>query len=344
MSAMASLSETGSMIHDKSDDSDDDSHAHDHDHTARAHKQSNRASFNLKSHSTKRDTIRRSKLLAQVQHLTHSLLAMKNRTVELEHLLVEQHKQFSQWKSAQSTSQQHAPVQAHVHPSQSSHQITTAEMHASPSTSQQTHTTNTAQKRVHVANVPTANNYDLIEPAELDDMDTVINTHATLTKRPATAPSSPVAKKAKSSATKNIPTTAAPQQQQAVKSAKPPPIVVTNLDCKRAAQVLSTTIGTDAFSFRRIGPNTTHINTKSPADFKSVRSILEKSNAAHHTFTPKAEQINNIVLRHLDSSYDENDIADAIARLQLDITIEKVMMLPTQSKLQAQIPLREMPS
>lgn len=195
------------------------------------------------------------------------------------------------------------------------------------------------------------NSFASLDNGTTDDMITVTMSESTsnqtnkfnLTKRTAPDQQNAPAKKSKTS-TLSIPT---PSSQSASASAKvlptastepkpknnikPPPIVASNLDCKSTAKILSDSIGPNAFSFRRVGSNTTHINTKSIEDFRSVRSILEQSNAEHHTFTPKQEQNNNIVLRHLDSSYDENDITEAINMLALDIIIEKIMKLPTQS-------------
>lgn len=115
------------------------------------------------------------------------------------------------------------------------------------------------------------------------------------------------------------------------KVTKPPPIVVANLDCKVVSGILMEIIGNDGFSFRHVGKNTTNILTKSLNDYKKVLSMLEDSDAQHHTFTPKEEQHTNVVLRHLNASYDEKDIEDGIANLSLDIAVSKVMKLPTKS-------------
>lgn len=140
-------------------------------------------------------------------------------------------------------------------------------------------------------------------------------------KRPATPQSTDNAKRSKP-APSSSPTTA-------IKSRKPPPIVGTNLNCKSVADVLSKEIGSDAFKFRHAGKST-YINTNTLADYKKVCHILQSSNAEHHTFTPKEEQHINIVLRHMNSSYDETDIKASLESLSLDIVIVKVMLLPTK--------------
>lgn len=110
---------------------------------------------------------------------------------------------------------------------------------------------------------------------------------------------------------------------------KPPPVVITNIDCKKLTTILTKAIGGDAFSFRRVSAKVTHVNTKTLANFKIVCDIMKESDAEHHTFTPKEEQHTNIVLRHLDKSYDAEDIAQGIASLSLDINLVRVMRLPT---------------
>lgn len=116
------------------------------------------------------------------------------------------------------------------------------------------------------------------------------------------------------------------------KAPKPPPLVVSNLDCKKMAKQLAETIGPDAFSFRRLNENTTHVKTTNLSDFKSVKGMLESAEMSHHTFTPKEEQNTNLVLRHLDESYEVDDIVEAINALGLDIALTKVMRLPTKFK------------
>lgn len=115
-----------------------------------------------------------------------------------------------------------------------------------------------------------------------------------------------------------------------IKQHKPPPIVVSNLDCKEMSKHLSQKIGPDAFQYRRLNANTTHIQTKKLADFKSVQELLQQAKAPHHTFTPKEEQNANLVLRHLDVSYEEADITSAINEMGLDIELLKVMRLPSK--------------
>lgn len=123
------------------------------------------------------------------------------------------------------------------------------------------------------------------------------------------------------------------QQQQPVPSAtktrKPPPIVVNDLDCKKLAETLTPIIGSAAFVFRRINKTVTHVITKTLNDFKATRTALQNSVTKHHTFTPKEEQLINIVLRHVDSTYDAVDVQSSITDLQLDIKISKIMKLPT---------------
>lgn len=110
---------------------------------------------------------------------------------------------------------------------------------------------------------------------------------------------------------------------------KPPPIVVSQLNIKAASTLLTTLIGSDSYNFRRVSADKTHIVTKTLADFKVVLETLKQSDTKHHTFTPKEEQHTNIVLRHLDKSYDAEDIAQGIASLALDINVVKIMRLPT---------------
>lgn len=152
-----------------------------------------------------------------------------------------------------------------------------------------------------------------------------INVSQASTKRSPTAPASSNPKRAKIASTqKSVPA-------QTAKEHKPPPIVVSHLDCKLIASLLSNSIGNDAFSFRHVGKNTTNINTKKLSDYKAVLSLLADSDAQHHTFTPKEEQHINIVLRHLDSSYNDTDIKEALEILALDIIVSKIMPLPTQT-------------
>lgn len=113
---------------------------------------------------------------------------------------------------------------------------------------------------------------------------------------------------------------------------KPPPIVVSNLDLKATSAILSTKIGKDNFSFRGVSGVNTQIVTKNLADFKTVRALLQNSEAQYHSYTPKEEQHINIVLRHLHSTFDDSDIKQAINELNIGIVIEKVMRLPTKSE------------
>lgn len=62
-------------------------------------------------------------------------------------------------------------------------------------------------------------------------------------------------------------------------------------------------------------------------DFKILRKTLEYSSTCHHTYTPKEVQHTNVVLRHLDSSYDENDILASINSLGLDIKVSKIIRM-----------------
>lgn len=200
----------------------------------------------------------------------------------------------------------------------------------------------------------TNNHYASLSIDDIEIMDTQSNdnhTHTSSTtkynltsatsisaKRP--SPSSPVPHNAKrpnntKEATNNTKPTStnSPRAPLPTKSAnkKPPPIVVSDLNLKAASAVLTAEIGKDNFSFRGMSGVNTHIITKSLGDFKKVKTLLQDSNAQHHSYTPKDEQHINIVLRHLHSSFEEADITQAITELNLSLGIEKVMRLPTKS-------------
>lgn len=151
------------------------------------------------------------------------------------------------------------------------------------------------------------------------------------TKAPKATPLRPTAVSPSTSVPSNnrsdaVPSTSATTQ----KPRKPPPIVVLNLDCKAMSENLKQTIGSNAFSFRRVSKETTHILTTNITDHKIVKQTLEGTSTSFHSFTPKEEQQINIVLRHLDSTYDEADVLASIESLQLDIVVSKVMLLPTK--------------
>lgn len=205
----------------------------------------------------------------------------------------------------------------------------------------------------NISNVPTSNRYDEITP-HMDEEDEMLEPEndephavaqqALIVGKPkyniTHVPAADHPKTTKNSTKKTAPTGAIPNKpQQATSTAatapivpkphKPPPVVITNIDCKKLTTILTEAIGEDAFSFRRVSAKVTHVNTKTLANFKTVCDIMKESDAEHHTFTPKEEQHTNIVLRHLDKSYDAADIAHGIASLSLDVKVVRVMRLPT---------------
>lgn len=148
-------------------------------------------------------------------------------------------------------------------------------------------------------------------------------------KTPTTTSSTPLTKSQTTNKTSEKTPSPAP-----IKTGKPPPIVVKNMDYKVMSSLLFKEIGRDMFSFRRINGNTTHIVSKTMDAFKAIRTCIQtRTNAEHHTFTPKEEQYKNIVLRYLDESYNIDDVSEAINELNLDVTVHKVMRLPTPNTL-----------
>lgn len=133
------------------------------------------------------------------------------------------------------------------------------------------------------------------------------------------------------STSKQVPASISTRSKTPTLIKKPPPIVVTDMDFKLMTKLLSEKIGHNMFSFRRINEHTTHINTKSMLEFRATCELLPKTDAEYHSFTPKEDQLSNVVLRHLDASYNAEDIKEGINELALDITIHKIMKLPTIS-------------
>lgn len=113
------------------------------------------------------------------------------------------------------------------------------------------------------------------------------HTKLNLSKRSATALTTAPARKQKPSTSNAAarssldqgPSAVAGSNQPPTKTHKPPPIVVNNMHSKKTAKALTNKIGSEAFSFRRVDNKITHISTKTLADFKTVKTILESSDA-----------------------------------------------------------------
>lgn len=255
--------------------------------------------------------IRKSKQILEYQQIIKSLTEQHQ---QLKNMCREQHKQIAELMSQRSDTQSKSVAAVST---QNQFDILQASQSEKVEMNTSTHSP-AAIGRISVTNIRS----NETEPKMSNRLTSTINNQAAFKRAAATSPLPSTAKRPKSDTA---------LLDTSTKTHKPPPIVITNLNCKALSAMLNQQIGADAYSFRRVSKHATHVLTNTLANFKIVRALLLSTDANHHTFTPKEEQHINIVLRHLDMSYDENDVTVALADLQLDISVVKVMNLPTKS-------------
>lgn len=112
---------------------------------------------------------------------------------------------------------------------------------------------------------------------------------------------------------------------------KPQPILTSSLDTKKAAELLEKTLGHNNFYFRPAAKGDTSIITKNDEDFKATLDLLKSSNIQGHAYTLKSEKRHNIILRNLCPTFNEEDIAQGIQAMNLDVRVANIEKYSTST-------------
>lgn len=88
-------------------------------------------------------------------------------------------------------------------------------------------------------------------------------------------------------------------------------------------------LGHSQFIVKNINQNCSHIITASVEDHAKIRELLKTNNTKFFYYTPKEEKPINILIRGIDSSYDEADIEEALKESNINMEIFKVIPFST---------------
>lgn len=123
-----------------------------------------------------------------------------------------------------------------------------------------------------------------------------------------------------------IPPTQANNTKQGTR--KPPPIKVYNIAHKTAIKNITTTLKHDQFSLKAINPNMSNIYTNNLLDYHKVIKLLKDNQINHYTHTPQELKPINILLKGIDTSFNNEDITLEINNLKLKITLITIIDQP----------------
>lgn len=118
-------------------------------------------------------------------------------------------------------------------------------------------------------------------------------------------------------------------QSNKIKKKIPPPIVAYQLDHKQCTTHFPTLLGSNNFKLTKINKNCSRIQVDTKQDFMLLKDALRKEQTSFHTFTPSDEKPSSIILRHLCSSYDQNDIEKGLNSLNINLSIRNISKLET---------------
>jgi len=121
---------------------------------------------------------------------------------------------------------------------------------------------------------------------------------------------------------------------------RPPPINILYQDPRDTTKLLKTNIkDMKNFFIKRVnnGKHILHVDTME--NFKQVKELLIKCNSKFYTYTDKSEKFITILLKGLDSAYQEDEILDELRSLNIkDVNFTKVLRFTTnKSKIDKKI-------
>lgn len=124
-----------------------------------------------------------------------------------------------------------------------------------------------------------------------------------------------------------------------LKVVKPPPLLAYKLNHKLCIDTATKSLGHKEFTLKKLNANCTQVSTKNLEDYDKMKDILHQGEVEFHSFTPKQQKKINIVVRHIDDSYSDEDIIKGIEELALNITVSKVEKFSTERSRRNQINL-----
>lgn len=139
----------------------------------------------------------------------------------------------------------------------------------------------------------------------------------------------PQQQKTKAAPTTNTNATAASTTSEK-RSKRPPPIVAYDISAKNVSEAFHESLGHSNFTLKKVNRNCTHVHAESSNDHQTLCNLLANAEVPFHTFTPKDQRRTNLVLRNICSSYDAEDIKEAIDALKLNIKINNISHFATE--------------
>lgn len=131
----------------------------------------------------------------------------------------------------------------------------------------------------------------------------------------------------------NIEIVADKPNKDSQKKEKIPPIVAYNINAKEVIDKLNTAVGKEHFSLRKINRNVTHIITSTINSFINAMNIIKQGKTNYYTYTPKELKQTTVLMKGVDSSYDEDDIKSAFNDLQVSQHISKITKYQTRKSI-----------
>lgn len=137
----------------------------------------------------------------------------------------------------------------------------------------------------------------------------VINSTQTNTIKPSVNSTNP---KGNSTNTSQINQSSSNKKGNKVGKVKLPPVIAYNIDPKSLRDKLSSKLGHLNFSFKCVNSTVTHIITEDKATFNTAKGLLSEQGVNHFSYTPSDEKSTTILLKRMPSTYDLDDVTEAL--------------------------------